>query len=100
MIEISQIISGLVQRTAEGKLNWIRSVEGNRYIASVDVISVAITEESRIRYRLDILDECGETVESLGYDATTDEQDEELARLYVLARRSAPRRELDSGKTG
>lgn len=94
MIELGQILSGLVQRTAEGKLKWTKSVQNGRYIASVDVISVTITEERPLRYRLDILDESGETVESLGYNDTTEEQDEELERLYVLARRSA--HDLDS----
>ena len=92
MIELGQILSGLVQRTADGKLRWTRSVLDDRFVASVDAISVTIEEEgnySSARYRLDILDESGEIVESLGYRDTTAEQDEELARLYVLARRSA-----------
>ena len=90
MIELGQILSGLVQRTAEGKLRWTRSAQDNRFITSVDAISVTITQEySASRYRLDILDESGEIVESLGYLDTSNEQDEELARLYVLARRSA-----------
>ncbi len=92
MIELGQIVSGLVQRTAEGKLKWTRSVQDGRFVASVDAISITIGEEEgrfSSGYRLDILDETGATVESLRYDETTTEQDEELARLYVLARRSA-----------
>ena len=89
MIELGQIISGLIQRTAEGKLNWTRSVQANRFIASVDVISVAISKASTTRYRLDIFDESGETVESLGSMDLAPGEDEELERLFVLARRSA-----------
>ena len=90
MIELGQVVSGLVQRTAEGKVKWNRTVQDYRFVASIDAISVTITEEvPTSRYRLDILNESGETVESLGYHETTGEQDEELARLYVLARRSA-----------
>jgi hypothetical protein len=91
MIELSQILSGLVQRTAEGKLKWTRSVQNGRFVASVDAISVTVSEDAdfSFRYRLNILDESGETVESLRYEDTTSEQDEQLARLYVLARRSA-----------
>ena len=90
MIELGQILSGLVQRTAEGKLRWFRSVQDYRFIASLDTISVTITEEiPNSRYRLEIFDESGEIVESLGYRDTSTEQDEELVHLYVLARRSA-----------
>ena len=92
MIELSQILSGLVQRTAEGKLKWTRSVLDNRFIASIDAISVTIAEEEghfSSRYRLDILDESGDTVESLVSLDLAPGEDEELARLYVLARRSA-----------
>ena len=88
MIELGQILSGLVQRTAEGKLKWTRSVQNGRFVASVDTISIAIAEDG-FSHRLDILDESGETVESLGYRDVTDGQDEELERLFVLARRSA-----------
>lgn len=89
MIELGQILSGLVQRTTEGKLKWTRSVQSGRFIASVDAFSITITEVLPSEYRLDILDQSGEVVESLGYQDTTGEQDEEMARLYVLARRSA-----------
>ena len=70
-------------------------MEKDRFVASVDVISVAIVdtgwvpEASYQTYRLDILDEFGDLVESLGYQDTTGAQDRQLARLYVLARRSA-----------
>ena len=87
MIELGQIVSGLVQRTAEGKLKWTRSVQDGRFIASVDAISITIGEEEgsfSSLYRLDILDETGATVESLRYHEMTAEQYEELARLYVL----------------
>ena len=89
MTELGQILEGLVQRTTEGKLKWSRSVETDRFVASVDAISVVIAETRRLTHRLDILDESGQTVESLDYQDTTREQDEQLARLYVLARRSA-----------
>ena len=91
MIELSQILSGLVQRTAEGKLKWTRSVQNGRFVASVDAISVTVSEDAdfSFRYRLNILDESGETVESLGSLDLPPGEDEELARLYALARRSA-----------
>lgn len=89
MIELGQILSGLVQRTAEGKLKWTGAVEDGRFVTLVDAISVTIAEDGSFYYRLDILDESGEAVESFGSRDTTDKEDEELARLYVLARRSA-----------
>ena len=92
MIELGQILNGLVERTTEGKLKWSRSVNDNRFVTSVDAISVVIEEYisgGDTRRRLDIIDESGDTVESLNFRDTTREQDEQLARLYVLARRSA-----------
>ena len=97
MIELGQILTGLVQRTTEGKLKWSRTVESDRFVTSVDAISIVIVEITALMdidvvftsYRLTILDESGEVVESLDHNDTTPEQDEQLARLYVLARRSA-----------
>ena len=92
MIKLGQILSGLVQRTEDGRLKWRRGAQHDRFVTSVDAISVVIQEiqsSSHNRYRLDILDESGETVESLRYEDTSPEQDEQLARLYVLARRQA-----------
>ena len=92
MIELGQILTAVTRRTKEGKLKWSRTVRSDRFIASVDAISIVIVEIARPganRYRLDILDETGETVESLTYQDTTEEEDQELARLFGLARRSA-----------
>ena len=91
MIEVGQILAGLVQRTTEGKLKWSRAVQSDRFVTSVDAISVVIMEidATSSNYRLEILDESGETVESLRYPDTSGEEFELLARLYVLARRSA-----------
>ena len=89
MIELGQILLGLVQRTAEGKLKWTKAAEDDQFVASVDAISVTIAKDGDFFHRLDILDESGGTVESLGYTDTSPDQDDELARLYVLARRSA-----------
>ena len=97
MIDLDQILSGLIRRTQDGKLKWKPLAQRDRFTTSVDVISVAIFESDSIAgrgYQLDILDESGELVESLRYDDTTREQDEQLERLYVLARRSAL--EIDS----
>ena len=97
MIEVGQILVGLVQRTEEGRLKWSRAAQSDRFVTSVDAISLVIMEINEFidegivysNYRLNILDESGEVVESLGRYDTSPEQDEQLARLYVLARRSA-----------
>ena len=92
MIELGQILAGVFQRTTEGKMNWSRAVEKDRFIAAVGEISIVIVETENFfgtTYRLDIIDEFGETVESLGSPDTTDVQERQLGRLYVLARRSA-----------
>ena len=92
MVELGEILTGLVRRTAEGRLTWSRSVVSGRFTTSVDVISVVI-EEARTydgpTYILEILNESGLQVESLSWQDTNKEQEQEMARLYVLARRSA-----------
>ena len=73
-------------------MRWNRSVEPDRFVTSLDAISIVVMEITGAgpnNYRLDILDETGQTVETLSYQDTTVEQDRELARLFVLARRSA-----------
>jgi len=92
MIELGQILTGLVQRTNEGKLTWSSSAQGDRFVTSVDAISIVIVEVGGFggpNYRLEIINEAGDTVDSLGYDESTSEQDLEMSRLFVLARRSA-----------
>lgn len=88
MIDLDQILTGLIQRTEEGKLRWSRAAQQDRFITSVDAISVMIFETEG-EHGFDILDESGEVVESLRYEDTSEEQDEQLERLYILARRSA-----------
>ena len=88
MIDLDQILTGLIQRTEEGKLNWARTAEPDVFTTSVDVISVVIFETEG-EYGFDIIDELGGIVESLRYHDTTKEQDEQLERLHILARRSA-----------
>ena len=92
MIDLGQILVGIVQRTTEGKLKWSRTVENDRFVTSIDAISIVIMEirDRGTHHRLDILDdESGAIIESLSFEDTTGEQDRLLARLYVLARRSA-----------
>lgn len=92
MIELGQILEGLVLRTTEGKLKWNRTVQDDRFVTSLDAISVVIVGtqgHEELGYRLDILEESGVTVESFGIRDTTVEQDQLMERLHVLARRSA-----------
>ena len=89
MIDMDQILEGLVQRTTEGKLKWSRTAQSDRYVTSVGAISVVIEEVLRSEYYLEIHNEAGETVESLEFPDTTDAQNGQLARLYELARQSA-----------
>ena len=93
MIELGQILSAVFQRTTDGKLKWSRSVKKDRFITSVDSISIVIVEDSDnwtgTMYRLEIVDENGETIEAFGHYDTTVEQTRQLQQLFVLARRSA-----------
>ena len=92
MMEFGDVLMGLVRQTNAGKLKWSRAAQSDRFVTCVDAISIIIVESNdydSTTYRLDILDESGDTVESLDYQDTTPEQDGELARLFVLARRSA-----------
>ena len=88
MIDLDQILQGLIQRTMEGKLRWSRAVQRNRFTTSIDAISVMIFETDP-GHGFDIFDESGELVESLRFEDTSASQDRKLARLHILARRSA-----------
>ena len=59
---------------------------GRSHLCGCVIIEIDATNSN---HRLEILDESGETVESLRYPGTSEEEGEQLARLYVLARRSA-----------
>ena len=82
MIDLDQILTGLIQRTDEGKLNWSRTVQQDQFVTSVDTISVMIFEAEG-EHGLDIIDESGGIVESLRFEDTTREQDEQLERLFI-----------------
>ena len=89
MIELSDILAGLLKRTTEGKLKWSKTAQDDRFVTSVDAISIVIVEDNPRKYQLVILNESGETVDSLSYLDTSEEEDRDLAHLFVLARRSA-----------
>ena len=88
MIDLGQVLIRIVERTAEGKLKWSQAVESNAFVTSVDAISIMIRDRGGA-YRLDIFDESGVNIESLTVRDTTEEQDQQLDKLYALARRSA-----------
>lgn len=95
MIELDQILDGLIQRTTDGKLNWRSSIHDDQFVASVDAISVVVREspgrgiDADPNYRFEILDENGRTVEVLYSSTVTAQQDRQLEQLFTLARRSA-----------
>lgn len=99
MSELDNILARLIQRTTERKLKWSRAANPNQFVTSVDAISVVIHEMPGFdygvssSYRLEILNEDGETVEILGDMEATVEQCQQLERLHTTARRSTLRYE-------
>ena len=89
MIEVGQILTGLIQRTTEGKLKWTQSGQNSRFRTSVDGVAVVIREIADPSYVFEIYNESGQMVESLDFQNSTEALDQQLGRLYVLARRSA-----------
>ena len=108
MNSMGRILQGLLSRTADGTLNWTTTPDVNRFVASVDTISVVIQflNPGQVlqaeRYKLEVMNEKGVTVEALesgedfGLSTTvpseqqaTSIQGSELRRLFTLARRSA-----------
>ena len=87
MIDLDHILDGLIQRTTEGKLTWSSSVRDNQFITSVDAISIVI-RSMRDLHQLEILDEDGTSIETLGYSGLTPQQKTKMVQLFVLARRS------------
>ena len=102
MSRISEILEGLINRTEEEKLVWQTSADSNAFVTAVGAISVVVRSLDRTlgeRHRLEIQNDEGITVQVLqtpdtfGFTTTeyeaTPEQDRELSRLFILARRSA-----------
>ena len=105
MSNIARVLEGLINRTHEGKLQWQTTADPDRFLAAVDMIAVIISRLSTglslgdERYRLEILNDEGTTVEILETADTfemipserlpTAEQARTLTRLFTLARRSA-----------
>ena len=79
---IKTILEGLIQRTTDDRLQWSATVKDDRFIASIQAISVAIEEQYPGAYRLEILDEGGRLVEILDRDNAT--QAQELAAALNL----------------
>ncbi len=102
MDRMTTILDGLINRTAEDKLNWRTSADTNAYVAIVSDISIVVRSFDSIlseRYRLEIQNDKGITVEVLEtpdiasvYSKESDATEEEahkLEHLFRLARRSA-----------
>ena len=93
---LDDILDRLIQQTADGRLIWRRSVENDQFVAAVDAIAVSIRDlrgamgYASLGHRLEIMNESGETVEVLDINSRpTINQEEQLERLFILARRSA-----------
>lgn len=105
MGKIDEILVGLTERTAEGRLNWRTSANPNGFVSAVGDIGVIVSLVDKLglgqdeRFRLEILNDQGvtvetiETVDSFGFgpehNRATNEQAQCLSRLFALARRSA-----------
>ena len=100
MNELDKILEGLATRTNDGKLKWSPSAISNEFVTSINAISIAIQElrtvgsilRSKGEYRLTIFDESGkeiEFLETVNEDRVEIRRAEQLADLYILARRSA-----------
>lgn len=92
MIGLDDILTRLVQRTEERKLQWSRTAEEGRFTTSVGAISVIIAEANTHfakNYEIEILNESGETVETKLSSHLGPAERLNLVKLYSLARRSA-----------
>ena len=100
----TQVLTGLVDRTTDGKLEWRSALGRNAFLATVDLIGVIIkpsggSSNGQRGYSLEILNNEGLIAEVLATDADyaaeigarsiTDDQREMIIRLFHLARRSA-----------
>lgn len=100
----TQVLTGLVNRTTDGKLNWRSTWDRNAFLATVDLIAVIIkpsggSSNGQRGYSLEILNNEGLIAEVLETDEDyaakvggrhiTDDQRELIVRLFHLARRSA-----------
>ena len=100
----TQVLTGLVARTDDGKLKWRSTWERNMFLTTVDSIGVVIkpsggSPNGKRGYALEIMNEEGLIAEVLETDedyaakvgarSITDDQREMIIRLFHLARRSA-----------
>ena len=100
----TQVLTGLVDRTTDGKLEWRSALGRNAFLATVGLIGVIIkpsggSSNGQRGYSLEILNNEGLIAEVLATDADyaaeigarsiTDEQREMIVRLFHLARHSA-----------
>ena len=105
MDKMTQVLTGLVNRTDEGKLKWRSAWDSNAFLATVDSIGVVVKPSGGISpngqrgYALEILNNDGLVAEVLETEADyaslvgaryiTDEQRELIIRLFRLACNSA-----------
>ena len=102
MDKMTQVLTGLVNRTSESKLAWRPTQDINSFVVSVDALEVVVKQVgARSRYgvrecALEILNDRGQTVAVLeaedavfGASSFSEERRELMRRLFSLARASA-----------
>ena len=90
MAEITDVLSKLLERTQEGKVQWQPTSNELTFVAVVGNLSVMILSDA-YGVNLRILDKSGNDIETIhsGDQTTTRPDTAQLTQLYVEARRTA-----------
>ena len=88
--KILEIAEKLLKRTRNGEVNWRETVDSNEFIVSFPTQTLAIEETVSGRYQISLVNERGNTIESLRFPGSQAiEGGEILQDLFELARRKA-----------
>lgn len=89
MVEISEILTRLLERTNQDKVSWQTTADEDTFVAVFGNISVSITTDSEGYSYLQILNKSGTEIERLVPWGETRYLASDLSELYRKARRIA-----------
>ncbi len=88
--KLLEIAEKLLERTRNGEVNWRETVDSNEFIVSFPKQTLAIEKMIRGTYQISLVNERGNTIESLRSPSSIDFQGGKILQdLFELARRRA-----------
>jgi hypothetical protein len=88
MTTLAELIPGVLEKTAQGKLQWEELSSGS-YITRVGSLSLELGDVRSVGVRIALLDDRSRVLESATYQTLSNPFDEHLMQLFQLVRRKA-----------